>query len=529
MTTQQKFDELDRIADGAAGFVRFCRLYAKIEDKERREAVPFALYPAQEQVADKLCRGLWLVILKARQLGLTTELVAYCVWRIVTIPNYTIYVMNQDRAYAAEFLKRFMAVLKALPTWMQPTPTKQTESLIEFKKHGDGCSIRIVAATENAARSATADLVIFDEAAYIEWLREALQAATPSVEHAKGQIILLSSSDGPSGAFYDTWMGAPGNGFTTIFLPWSAHPNRDQAWYEREKSKHLRDPLHVAREYPSTAEEAFSAGPNRLYPLLTADRHRVKVAIGADWKRYRGIDWGWSGAHLFVCLWAAHDPTSLPRLTIDPDCVETWRMMLAVSRDPDTGKPIDEEDHAPDVARYLVGTFGLVGHVHIYRELVVRNAAERSPSKLAADIHKLSGWRFPETADPSDIGKYEQGSGEKYEGSCADKRGGGWIKQFNDWGLGLIPHTAPDPRQIGRTESIGEVEDGIAAVQLLIAGDALPRSPDPPTIEEWAKKQLRTPPWERPHVLSPEQEMALQVAAGNNQPHTYAAERHEHF
>src|SRR3990170_7781754 len=79
----------------------------------------------------------------------------------------------------------------------------------------------------------------------------------PALEVAKGQCIILSTSVGPHGDFYDVWRLAPANGYEPVSFGWRERPSRDEAWYAGTAEKHKSNPSYMAREYPSSAEEAF--------------------------------------------------------------------------------------------------------------------------------------------------------------------------------------------------------------------------------------------------------------------------------
>jgi hypothetical protein len=86
----------------------------------------------------------------------------------------------------------------------------------------------------------------------------------PTID-AGGRLILLSTADKskPQSAFKRIYgAGKRGeNGYKAVFLPWSARPGRDEAWYEEQK----RDVLartgatdDLFQEYPATDFEALA-------------------------------------------------------------------------------------------------------------------------------------------------------------------------------------------------------------------------------------------------------------------------------
>ena len=420
-------------------FTHFCEQHVYVEDKNSHAAVKFKLWPCQQRVADLLVSGEWLEILKARRLGLTWLLCAYAVWLITVRYGRQIVVVNQDKEYAQDFLERVRFIHDRLPPYLRATRTLDNKSRIDFNRVTEtsrqdggatthGCVIRSVACTKRAIRSLAADLIVFDEAAYMPLLKTARLAAQPAVETGGGQIVLISTSNGPSGDFHELWMSAanraapkgkgtsPKRQFTPVFLHWSEHPARSETWYAAENDANKSDPLYMKREYPASPEEAFESADGRIYPLFSAfgdsgscfirsmdgkdcpfDRLRDNKdnngIFPSSGMRYRSIDFG--GVDPFVCLWGMVIPGDGPALTIEPCCTQLIRELLAYSYD-QAGRPGAENNHTSDALRYMIitpGLNGINGHLHIYRELYLAKSAAKGLSlpDLARQIVELSG------------------------------------------------------------------------------------------------------------------------------------------
>jgi phage FluMu gp28-like protein len=169
-------------------FTDWCEAYARVEDKRSHRAIPFRLYECQKRVAWQLEAKHWLWILKARRLGLTWLLAAYAVYLMTEKENQTIVVLNQTREYAQDFLERMRLILDHLPDDKRPERKVDNKAQLTFKNGG---SVRSVACTRRAIRSLSADLVIFDEAAYMDLLKDARKAAQPAVELGDGQVVAI--------------------------------------------------------------------------------------------------------------------------------------------------------------------------------------------------------------------------------------------------------------------------------------------------------------------------------------------------
>jgi len=436
-------------------FIYWCSRYGHIQDKETGRTILFAPFRCQIETIRMLVPGLpgsWPWVLKARQLGFTWLMALLAVWRVTFRKLFDVACMNQDKEYAEDFISRCLFVLQHMPEWQRPILTQESKKRLTFgTRH---CSVRAFASSKKAARSLTANLVVMDEAAFIEHFGDAKTAAEPSLEQSKGTLVVMSTSDGPSGAYYDGWRfneSRPADTkFKNVFFGWKERPGRDEAWYIAEQKAHAEDPLYMKREYPATPEEAFEAAAGRVYPMFGRETHVPKVAMEMPLTahRYRCVDWG--SVDPFVCLWVMHNKDSGPKLTIDPTCEELIAEMLAYSRNERTGRPEDKKNHGPDALRYLVTTCRLTGHVHVYRELYIHESAAK-------------GISVPDQA----LRVIQHSRGEDYLMTVADRSRPDSIVLFCQK---HVPTCAAISIQ-ERGSRKDEIEQGIDRVNALVAGE----------------------------------------------------------
>ena len=78
-------------------------------------------------------------------------------------------------------------------------------------------------------------MLIIDEAAFIENIEDTFTAASQTLASG-GNCIVLSTPNGTGNWFHKTWTAAEGgeNKFVPIKLPWSVHPERNQAWRDEQ-------------------------------------------------------------------------------------------------------------------------------------------------------------------------------------------------------------------------------------------------------------------------------------------------------
>jgi hypothetical protein len=219
--------------------------------------IAFKLWPAQLGVVWTLMQERQVIILKARQLGISWICCAYALWHCLFQPHKLALLYSQGQDEANELLRRVKSLYDRLPGWLRevcPKPVQENTTLIEWS---NGSRIKSLPATQKAGRSLTASLVVLDEAAHLQWGEQLYTALKPTVDGG-GQLIVLSTANGIGNLFHNLWTRAVAgaNGFRTIFLPWWARPGRDQAWYDARAAEET-DPSRVKQEYPASSSESF--------------------------------------------------------------------------------------------------------------------------------------------------------------------------------------------------------------------------------------------------------------------------------
>ena len=165
---------------------------------------------------------------------------------------------------------------------------------------GPESTFKAFPSSPNAARSFTADLLIFDEWAFQQYAREIWTAAFPVINRPfGGKVIGLSTIE--RGSLFEELFTDPDNGFNKIFIPWYADPRRDDEWYENTK-RALGD--LITQEYPATIEEALEVPGGAYFPEVTAKTHLTTKFPEGQVRNYVCIDYG---LDMFSAHWVAVD------------------------------------------------------------------------------------------------------------------------------------------------------------------------------------------------------------------------------
>lgn len=243
--------------------------------------LPFTLWPAQVLVLWQLMRNRLVVILKARQLGITWLVCGYALWLCMFRPNRLVLAYSKGESEAKGIIRRIKVLYQRLPRWLQQQCPMRGKPGTEQLEWVNGSRVVSLPATEDAGRSETASLVIMDEFAIPRTAKHLLNAAKPTIDGG-GQLIILSTARGVGNTFHAVWDRAKKglNGFLAIFLPWWARPGRDAAWHAAKMAE-SDDPALVKQEYPANDREAFVAsGRVRFAPAwCDAQESNLRTAI----------------------------------------------------------------------------------------------------------------------------------------------------------------------------------------------------------------------------------------------------------
>ncbi len=225
----------------ATDIVYFVKTYGHIEDRNSAEVIqPFRLWPEQEQALLDMLNHKWTIILKARQLGISWLVLHYACWLMVTRPGKNIIGLSRSEDEAKELVRRMKVILRNMRGLVREKGDQRgwdgkvfdgSALTVTVKSPGKGDSVfQCFPSGENAARSFTADLLLFDEWAFQQFDRAIWTAALPVVNRPlSGQVIGVSTIK--RGSLFEELYTNPDNGFYKLFIPWYADPSRDKKWY----------------------------------------------------------------------------------------------------------------------------------------------------------------------------------------------------------------------------------------------------------------------------------------------------------
>lgn len=223
--------------------VYFIRKYVYIQHPLKGRIL-FDLYGYQKDCIKNFEEHQYNIILKGRQIGLSTAVAAYALWMMLFYKDRNVLVIATKQDTAKNLVTKVRYAYEHLPIWLQVPCTENNKLSLRFK---NGSQIKATTAAGDAGRSEALSLLILDEAAFIKNADEIWTAAHPTLSTG-GKAIVISTPNGVGNFFHKKYSQAiqhigeskfspdgetEAYKFNAIKLDWKVHPERDEEWYKR--------------------------------------------------------------------------------------------------------------------------------------------------------------------------------------------------------------------------------------------------------------------------------------------------------
>ena len=248
--------------------------------------VNFNLYDFQEKSLKSFMEHDYNIVLKARQLGLSTLTAGYSLWMMTFQQDKNILVIATKQETAKNLVTKVRVMHANLPGWLKQPCVEDNKLSLRYK---NGSQIKAVASSEESGRSEALSLLIIDEAAFIDKI-DTIWGAAQQTLATGGRALIISTPNGVGNFFHKTWVGAEDgtNDFNFINLHWSVHPERGQDW--RDDQDKLLGPSLAAQECDC---DFITSGRGVIDGLLL---EKMKESSIREPMEKRGIDsnyWIW--------------------------------------------------------------------------------------------------------------------------------------------------------------------------------------------------------------------------------------------
>lgn len=263
--------------------------------------VPFALTAAQKRVHEAVERqrrerGLVrAVILKGRQQGISTYVQGRFFWRITHSKGVRAFILTHMDSTTDNLFGMTSRFYENVPPDLKPELGASNAKELSFKKLESGYKV----ATAGSRGVGVGDtLQLFHGSEVSKWpnAETHISGALQAVPYEPGtEVILESTSDGPTGVFYDFCIAAERgeSDYEFIFIPWFL-----QTEYQREVPPNFEmtgEEIAAAAEFNLTPQQVAWRRAKirelrslqefrRQYPATPAEAWKVE-ALGALWKR----------------------------------------------------------------------------------------------------------------------------------------------------------------------------------------------------------------------------------------------------
>ena len=236
--------------------------YAWIQNRNTGQIVKWEPWQYQLDLLDLFLTCNELVILKARQLGVSWLGAGYCLWAVLFQESAKVLFLSQGEKEAWDMVSKARFIWSHLPKFLRIDINHDTKSFIDFR--ANDCEISALPSTDKAGRSTDATIVWRDEAANHPYGEENFASIGPTID-AGGQLIdcgtilkldannhftqrIVAARSGDSNAHFK-------------FLGWRLRPVRQEGmtldeWFDlRIKPKYTA--FQIEQEYPETVDDAL--------------------------------------------------------------------------------------------------------------------------------------------------------------------------------------------------------------------------------------------------------------------------------
>jgi hypothetical protein len=214
--------------------IYFMKKYCVIQHPVRGK-IPFHLYPFQEECLTDFKDNRFNIILKSRQLGLSTLSAGFILWKMLFNQDFNALVIATKVTVAKNLVEKVRVMHDLLPVWLRDGGNSSVEDNKLSLKLKNGSQVKAIASSPDAGRSEALSLLVVDEAAFIRDIDEIWLSAQSTLSTG-GSAVILSTPNGVGNFFHKTWVAgeAGENGFNCINLHWTVHPERNQAWRDEQ-------------------------------------------------------------------------------------------------------------------------------------------------------------------------------------------------------------------------------------------------------------------------------------------------------
>ena len=339
-------------------FPYFCEKFIKIKNKEA-EIVPFILHKYQVRLwelmqrQEKAGKPVRVLVLKSRQLGFSTMMQAYLLWRTITNPYSGCLTVAHDDKSSAQLFSKIEFAYENLPRELLSELEKAKNTAVRGKKLTFGNPLNSefhvdTAGNKNVGRSMTFQRAHLSEVAFWEDIEKVMYGLLAALGKRAGtECVLESTANGLGTYHYKLWVRACSGEsmWEPFFCGWTedsycslaAPEDFEPTPQERELAKKYKlsndqlywrritiedecggDILLFRQEYPIEPDEAFIVSGNPYFGPAVIEKGMKSTKDPANWGEIepvngkptlvRGRDEGYDKDRCPWWIWKAPEP-----------------------------------------------------------------------------------------------------------------------------------------------------------------------------------------------------------------------------
>jgi hypothetical protein len=292
-------------------FHYFCSHYIYIEIPGKD--ILLKPYGKQSELIDTIERKKYVLVLKSRQIGISTIIQAYSCWLTVFYNNVVIGIISKDGAEATDFARIIRGMFEKLPDWMKPIGGSQGRGLTKRTERSfiltNGSKVYASPVNPNAPdktlRGKALTFLVIDEGAFVTHVESAWTSMVPALSTNQMQArkagipfgtVVLSTPNKTIGIgqwYFEQYMRAISRDdiFEPFIIHWKMIPElaEDPFWYDTQCKLFNHDPKKIAQELELKflpAEGSFFEADTveKMQDSCVTPIETIKLFNGEIWK-----------------------------------------------------------------------------------------------------------------------------------------------------------------------------------------------------------------------------------------------------
>ncbi len=166
----------------------FMKKYCYIQHPTRGRIL-FGLYPFQDKVLTLWKENPYSIVLKSRQLGISTLAAGYGLWLMLFHKDKNVLCIATKQETAKNMVTKVKFMYNNLPSWLKINSEEDNKLTLRLN---NGSQIKAVSAASDAGRSEAVSLLLIDEAAFIEGIGEIWASAQQTLACIEENSIITT-------------------------------------------------------------------------------------------------------------------------------------------------------------------------------------------------------------------------------------------------------------------------------------------------------------------------------------------------